>query len=84
MQPRLNIFDCHEEVFPHVVSLPTIVGFSQFGSSSHDDLVLIVEEICSLVVFRDEIETTEGNYDSNDAFENVEPAADQSTPSSIR
>ena len=82
MQPRLDVRDSQHKIFPGVMALSAIVGFCQFGSSSHYDSVFCIEEIRRLVVFRNEPETQDADEDCDDSLDDIEPVMCQYPKSS--
>lgn len=75
VQPGLDILGREHEIFSGVMALAAVVGFCQFGPSSHDDSVIYVEEICRLVVLRYDPEAYHANNDCGDALDDVEPGS---------
>lgn len=73
VKPGLDVPKGKLDILPLVMAVAAAVGLGQLGTNGHDLLVLVVEEVGSLIILRDEENAHRSPDQGDKSFQNVEP-----------
>lgn len=73
VKPGLDVFGRHPDVVESKMSTATAILMGEFGSTPHNNLVIVIEEVCRFKRARNQIIAGSAKYNANNSFDDIDP-----------